>query len=318
MKKICALIIVSLLASTSYADFPYMQSGARPVGMAGAFIAVADDINAFFYNPAGLQAIQRLEAMAMYGKLYWGLSDESNLYEGTAALAYSIPVYGTVALGWTGRGLSDFYQEDAFKVGYSAKVPRGWVQAVKLKFLSNVSFGINANMYMVHLAENDYTRLSSSIAKLSTTGFSLDAGLLVKIGEFKAAVVAKDIMEPDLTLTAADKNVLPMEISAGISYRWVEFGKLLATVEVISRVQDYKARAGLEKWFFENQLGCRAGFGYGRDQGADYASDASVGFSYILKTASNMPGLDYAFTYPLNGGIENTWGRHFFSIFVKW
>jgi hypothetical protein len=48
-------------ASALAAPYPTLHRGVRPLGMGGAFTALADDENALFYNPAGLSAIQQLD-----------------------------------------------------------------------------------------------------------------------------------------------------------------------------------------------------------------------------------------------------------------
>lgn len=57
---ILACIIVS--AAANAAQYPYIYKGQRPMGMGGAFVAVSDDANALFYNPAGLAAITQTSA----------------------------------------------------------------------------------------------------------------------------------------------------------------------------------------------------------------------------------------------------------------
>ncbi len=44
-------------------ELPVFYRGVRPLGMGGAFTAVADDENAMFYNPAGLNNIQGFHGM---------------------------------------------------------------------------------------------------------------------------------------------------------------------------------------------------------------------------------------------------------------
>jgi hypothetical protein len=39
-------------------ELPYIYKGSRPLGMGGTFIALSDDANALFYNPAGLANIK--------------------------------------------------------------------------------------------------------------------------------------------------------------------------------------------------------------------------------------------------------------------
>jgi hypothetical protein len=61
MKKLL-IILFLMITSASIAfgeEFPYIYKGVRPMGMGGAFVAVSDDANALFYNPAGLARIDR-------------------------------------------------------------------------------------------------------------------------------------------------------------------------------------------------------------------------------------------------------------------
>ncbi|MDR3243771.1 MAG: hypothetical protein LBT79_03375 [Elusimicrobiota bacterium] len=58
MKKVMFLtLVLAFCAANAFAlvkDDPIMIKGIRPMGMGGAFVAVADDENAVFYNPAGI------------------------------------------------------------------------------------------------------------------------------------------------------------------------------------------------------------------------------------------------------------------------
>lgn len=48
-------IIMSCFSTLGYAaEYSYIYKGMRPMGMGGAFVAVSNDANALFYNPAGL------------------------------------------------------------------------------------------------------------------------------------------------------------------------------------------------------------------------------------------------------------------------
>jgi len=62
MKKLLltASIIISIISSSvvSAEEYPYIYKGIRPMGMGGAFVAISDDANALFYNPAGLSSIE--------------------------------------------------------------------------------------------------------------------------------------------------------------------------------------------------------------------------------------------------------------------
>ena len=59
---ILAVAFLLLSASdVSAKEYPTLYRGVRPLGMGGAFTAVADDENALFYNPAGLSEISTLQ-----------------------------------------------------------------------------------------------------------------------------------------------------------------------------------------------------------------------------------------------------------------
>ena len=85
---LCLLICMLCASISAQAATLEPKTGARPLGMA-AFAAVADDINAINWNPAGLSLLQKQEAMAIYASVYGDM--------GQSYLAYAYPTgkYGT-------------------------------------------------------------------------------------------------------------------------------------------------------------------------------------------------------------------------------
>lgn len=60
MKKFLFVVFFLVVYSASYAaDISRHFTGIRPLGMGGAFTAVANDENALFYNPAGLDRVEK-------------------------------------------------------------------------------------------------------------------------------------------------------------------------------------------------------------------------------------------------------------------
>jgi len=53
--------MLTLVPLSSAAEYGRLHRGVRPLGMGGAFTAVADDENALFYNPAGLAEISTVQ-----------------------------------------------------------------------------------------------------------------------------------------------------------------------------------------------------------------------------------------------------------------
>ncbi|MDD5132738.1 MAG: hypothetical protein PHH44_08770, partial [bacterium] len=61
-KRVLWLLMINLLILPVLAwggDQAFMIKGIRPIAMGGTFTAIADDANAYFYNPAGLTQIQK-------------------------------------------------------------------------------------------------------------------------------------------------------------------------------------------------------------------------------------------------------------------
>ncbi len=98
-----ALICVSSLHAGRYAgDFMAIGAGVKPLGMGGAFAAIADNADAVYWNPAGLASLDELEVSLMHAFLYDGLATYDN-----ATLAVPLPNNVTIALNWTRLTIDD-------------------------------------------------------------------------------------------------------------------------------------------------------------------------------------------------------------------
>ena len=67
MKYLIFILSFSFLLGQGMEQIP---SGTRPLGMGGAFVAVADDANTINWNPAGLPGLRRTEFTSTYSDLY--------------------------------------------------------------------------------------------------------------------------------------------------------------------------------------------------------------------------------------------------------
>ncbi len=72
---VIALALVLLLPSQAVADkyaaeFLKIGAGARALGMGGAFVALADDVSAIYWNPAGVVSVTAPEVEAMHAEQF--------------------------------------------------------------------------------------------------------------------------------------------------------------------------------------------------------------------------------------------------------
>jgi hypothetical protein len=91
----CLTVAAASGAADKYAaDWMTYGAGARALGMGGAFVAVADDATAAYWNPAGMPSVERAAFCAMHSYAFNGLAAYDSIYG-----AYNLGKYGAVGGG---------------------------------------------------------------------------------------------------------------------------------------------------------------------------------------------------------------------------
>jgi hypothetical protein len=140
-KIFLAAICLMLAATLSHAGFMDLGAGGRPLGMGHAFVGVADDIHAIYYNPAGLINVKEIELSFMYAPLFVGLTDESSISDYYGAYAQQLDAKSAIGGGWLGRYLVGsgytsgemLYQENMFYISYARQVMKKLAIGLSLK-----------------------------------------------------------------------------------------------------------------------------------------------------------------------------------------
>jgi len=107
-RLITTIIIILAMFSFVSAQNRYAGSflelgvGARAMGMGGAFVSVADDGSAFYWNPAGVSQLIRPELSGMYASLFKSLEQYHHI-------GFTRPIHGGVgvSLNWIRLNVSD-------------------------------------------------------------------------------------------------------------------------------------------------------------------------------------------------------------------
>lgn len=280
-----------LLSHSLYCAFENTSSGARPYGMGEAFAAMADDVQAIFYNPAGLAQIRHKELVTYYGRPFLGLSDKSNISD--SFIGYLHPIRGreTLAVSLSDLRLSSAYSENIFSFSYAKDIIKGGYVGFNLKAL-RLKYG-----------NDSYTEIDPVFKKFTQTSFSGDIGVFAKVQRrITVGAAVFNINEPNVGID--DVVRLPIKMRLGIGYHPV-FASLALDVEKTGK--DLKYFFGTEKSFFLDKFFVREGIGYGKD-----FMDVSLGLSYLPDPLR----IDYAFQLPLNG-IEGILGSHRISIIFE-
>lgn len=304
IKKFVLLIILfasfsiphyPLPITCAFAEFNDLGCGARPLGMGSAFVALADDINAIYYNPAGLVRLQKNEFTSSYGRLYVGLDDESNLGWGFSGYAQPLGKYGTIGLGYLNFALLGDYTENTFIFTYSK-----WITC-------RFAMGLNLKLLKQKIFQDSYTSLDPVFefgTKDTVQGLSIDAGYIYNFTEkLSFGVSFYNINQPDMGFFKESK--LNMMKKAGVSYR----GDNTATALDFSiKNNEVKVFAGGERLFFKNSLAIRSGLGFGANEFRNF----TLGLGYSFRTLQ----FDYAFLFPIFG-INDIYGSHRVSLILR-
>jgi len=309
-------VLILVLAFTwnfpsAFAQFEDLGVGARGIGMGNAFIGLADDGYSIYYNPAGLARIDWKELVLDYGKLYWGLDDNSNLGQSFVGYAQSVKRLGTFGVGWLNFALTRYYREDTLTLSYGKRVldSKGSSLAAGLN-LKGLYKGFKKTLYTENATNLDTGELKGGRDPVfengySRTGFSTDLGLLYDLGRHHSfALTLNDINQPDMGLAAKDRISLATKL--GYAYRSTNFNMVS---DITFKGRDITISAGTEKWFMGKSLAVRGGLGIGAREYACLSLGASYRYSRIFQ-------FDYSFVYPLTG-ISSFYGSHRFSLTLR-
>jgi len=236
------LLLVTILAgwaSSARADFRFTRMGARPKAMGSAFVALADDANAAYWNPAGLVRDRRVSLMATNAWMY-GIDELTTTY-----LAADLPQAGPFHLGaaWNRTGIKDLYYEDIINLAVAAETP----------FLDGLSLGVTGKMFL--LSAPGYEQYNDPNYNGGDQGYSFDLGALYDSGgAWTLGGVIYNVTETKLQLiqSTSDPDPVYTEWAAGGSYLFRE--TLLVTADFRSRNGEWAnivLNGGAEIWFYD-------------------------------------------------------------------
>ncbi len=247
MKRTATLVLCAALAlipATVSANFVETELGARAMGMGGAFVAVADDVTALHWNPAGLATLEQIQVFGMRTSVY-GVDGVS---EDAAIAGYGNGTHGAAA-GWMRTGAEDLYNEDTLIAGYGFNgcFVEGLAAGVALK-----RFSIDAPGYEYY---ND-----PAFSGDGDAAFAADLGVLYRRGSWSAGGVLRNLGEPELQLldTTAPDDIDPVYAEMRIGGSYLFRGVMLMSAEwrvprEAPAYYDEKSsiNIGTEVWFYD-------------------------------------------------------------------
>ncbi len=251
----------------------YLRAGAgvRPLGLGGAFVAVANDVTAGYWNPAGLGQLTQPQFAVMYSLL--SLDRKYNY----VAAAYPFARLGAISVSWinyqvgkiegrdrTGAITGEFSNgENAFLFSYG-------------KTLSS-SFALGGTVKL----------LRHDLAQRSASGIGYDLGVLFKPKEFLTLGASRQNLQTELRWddpAQTKEKFLPLT-RVGAEIKPWPFVNLSVDYEIMAYGKN-KFHAGGE--FLLSRF---TGFRAGNDGGA-----MAFGGSLLTPLSRHLLSLDYAFS----------------------
>jgi fibronectin type 3 domain-containing protein len=274
---------------TSGADFLRLSSGARGEAMGGAFTAVADDVNALTWNPAGLALLEYPE----FGYLHMLYVGDTAYDFGGFAIPFSDGAnsFGLGA-GIVNLGVGSFDSTNGLAPPVSAADTAVFASGA-YRFNGMISFGLTAKYIMRNIATYNAAAFAGDFGVLVTPSSDWRLGG----GIFNVGQAVQFLSSPD---------PLPTEGRLGAAYLLLNEGKnrLEVTGEggFFINSQTFQAGGGAEYWY-DRTLALRAG----------YEGDANVQ-NLTAGIGLNLKVLQFDYAYAPEGTLGDT---HRFSVIFR-
>lgn len=273
--------------------------GARPNGMGEAFVAIADDATAAWWNPGGLAFMPKRSIALMHSQLvpdlasdvYYEFFGYSNPIRDIGTLSFSLIylTYGeSVATNVEGNTLGTFKSWEA----------SGMV-SFAMPLAKNVGLGLSMKFIHADYAPDDFT-----LERLDGRGssFAVDAGVLWKLPTKKLNFgLALTNVGPDIAFIDTEQSdPLPITLRGGVAFFPIqdEISDLVLTFDLeqslVWLVDDATDQRRSEiyhvgtEYKYVDLLAARIGYVYDKD--GDF-KDATYGLGFIYKKKIS---LDYA------------------------
>lgn len=329
-----------ILLSTVYAadegshaaDFLSHGVGARALGMGSAFVAIADDATATYWNPAGLTKVQKHSFSAMYSDTF-STGDGSFLSKGLVSYNFVNYVHqlegiGSLGLSWIRLGIDDIPRTTFIDVdnngflGDFQDINGNGIKDAGEPYIDRPTvaeyFSNNDNALLISYARQVHTMvavggnlklLSQSIFENSGRGFGIDIGLILY--PYKGLRLGTMLLDATGTQIRWDTEDNPVFIrerrlrfGGGYQFTFPSFGKGSIGIDFETNQADLEEgtesggglvwRTGAEYWLF-NTLALRCGWN---------GNGFSAGTGLQLRVSTMTFFVDYAFNTHTLGGSQ--------------
>jgi hypothetical protein len=255
-------ILIPLLLLSALPAFAQSPIGTRAEGMAGAFVGVADDASAVYWNPAGIATGSIVSAVVSWGdvpEIAAPLQTSDGQQDTRAMVAVSATAVGAAYYRFTAYGLGA--ANPAATTSSSREEVGRFVHAITVHTVG-VSLLQSISENIVVAATPKFVRGAGANA------FDVDAGVMWSMNRVRLGLVARNLTAPSFESDAIAQTIdLQREVRAGAAWGsgWSGMSRVIVSVDgdLTSRVTPAGDRrdvaAGVETWWLGQRLGLRSG-----------------------------------------------------------
>jgi long-subunit fatty acid transport protein len=289
-------LLGSVLSAQAVVNIQNVGAGARAAALGNSFVAVADDPDAVFENPAGLGQVTHKELSYTNVSLFYGGVEGDNLGQHVASYVQPLGSRMAVGLGYE-------------RIGSDLMAENGAFLALSYKLGQNLNLGLTGKYLFWQVDDFDD---NDPVSGSSKGNLGIDVGMLWKspIQGAQVGLLLKNLNQPNMAKTSvpgdSDAGKLPMDLHLGAAYR-IHENSLVSVQWVLRDLSDQKDSrllVGGEMRVVEN-LSLRAGGSKLFEEDATGDLNAGLGYRWgkIL--------FDYGYNLPLD--LTETNGAHRFS-----
>jgi hypothetical protein len=301
LSQLCWAITVKDKVGTCGAQFLKLGVGARARGMGDAFIGVADDAQAVFWNPAGLANIESKDLS--FSHLSWiaDVNHESFAYaqnfSNVGVFAVSAIMLGTEDMDVTttqqqeGTGETFTYRDLAIGLSYARRLTDKFCFGLTLKYIDEQIYIKHARGFGVDVGTQYQTGLKSLTLSMAITNFGQDL-------RFEGTYFNTEVVSGTNTMLFEKRNFdrfpLPLKFGIGLTYDILEGKEFKSKIAFdVLHPNDYSERIhlGCENWY-KDIVAFRLGYKLNYDE-----EGLCLGFGVKKRIGSLDFKIDYAYSY---------------------
>jgi hypothetical protein len=258
-----ALVAALLTLVGAEGSFAQQPVGARAAGMAGAFVGVADDASAVYWNPAGIAGGSIVSVVLDVGQSTFGpeLPQTVDRQRDTNAL---------VALSATAMGFA-YYRLGTYGISSAEPAVSGSQSREEVGqrvHLTTSTFGVSLLQSLgEHIVVGGTPKY---IYGAGSRAFDVDAGVMLALNRVRFGLVGRNLTTPEFETGDGEDEVIELqrEVRAGASWAsgFPGASRLIVAVDgdIESRVTHSGDRrdvaAGVDTWWMNQRLGLRGGW----------------------------------------------------------